>query len=226
MAELQYFGHSFFKISDGDSTILIDPVFETSKSEGKKKAKFKVKQNDFKKVSLILITNETNEHFDPKAVEELALKHNALVVAHEIALQKLNLPRNLKSPIVSNADISLRGVKIKAKTAHYPKSFYPLGYLLEMAGGKKIYHAGVTSLLDDFNQVKTNVALLPISSRSMDVVDAVRATKLMKPDFVVPMQYDVFEEKKIDVPDFKRRIEKSVLKTKPVLMDMGTTFKF
>jgi len=225
MVDLQYFGHSFFKISNADSTILIDPVFDSSKTEGKRKAKFRVKPSDFKKVSLIFITNETNEHFDPKAVTEIALKHNALVVAHEIALQRLSLPRNLKAPIVSNGEMSLRGVKIKAKTAHYPKSFYPLGYLLEL-GGKKIYHAGVTSLLDDFNQVKTNVALLPISSRSMDVVDAVRATKLMKPDVVVPMQYDVFEEKKIDVPDFKRRIEKSVLKTKPVLMEMGQTIKF
>jgi L-ascorbate metabolism protein UlaG (beta-lactamase superfamily) len=225
MVELQYFGHSFFKIADNCSTILVDPVFESTKTDGKKKVKFRVKPSDFKKVSMILITNETNEHFDPKAVEELSLKHNALVVAHEIALQKLNIPRNLKSPIVSNADIFLRGVKIKAKTAHYPKSFYPLGFLLELSG-KKIYHAGVTSLLDDFNQVKTNIALLPISSRSMDVVDAVRATKLMKPDFVVPMQYDVFEEKKIDVPDFKRRIEKSVLKTKPLLMGMGETVKF
>ncbi|MFA6269310.1 MAG: MBL fold metallo-hydrolase [archaeon] len=225
MVDVQYFGHSFFKISDNDSTILVDPVFESTKTEGKKKVKFKVKQTDFKKVSLILITNETKEHFDPKAVEELSLKHNALVVAHEIALQKLNIPRNLKSPIVSNAEICLRGVKIKAKTAHYPKSFYPLGFLLEL-GGKKVYHAGVTSLLDDFNQIKTNVALLPISSRSMDVVDAVRATKLMKPDMVVPMQYDVFEEKKIDIPDFKRRIEKSVLKTKPMLLEMGETLKF
>ena len=173
---------------------------------------------------MIFITNETAEHFDKDAVQEIAIKNNALVVAHEIVLQKLSLPRTLKAPIVSNAETSLRGVKIKAKTAHYPKSFYPLGYLLEL-GGKRIYHAGVTALLDDFNQVKTDVALLPISSRSMDVVDAVRATKLMKPEMVVPMQYDVFEEKKIDIPDFKRRIEKSVLKTKPMVMEMGETIK-
>ncbi len=224
MVELQYFGHSFFKITDGKSSLLIDPVFESTKTEGKKKVKMRGKPSDFKNVSMIFITNETAEHFDKDAVQEIALKNNALVVAHEIALQKLSLPRTLKAPIVSNAETSLRGVKIKAKTAHYPKSFYPLGYLLEL-GGKKIYHAGVTSLLDDFNQVKTDIALLPISSRSMDVVDAVRATKLMKPEMVVPMQYDVFEEKKIDVPDFKRRIEKSVLKTKPVLMDMGQTIK-
>lgn len=224
MVDIQYFGHSFFKLSDSNSCVLIDPVFDSSKTDFKKKMKFKVKPNDFKKVSLILITNETAEHFDPIAVEQIAKKNNSLVVAHEIALQKLDLPRNLKAPIVSNADSTLRGIKIKAKTAHYPKSFYPLGFLLEM-GGKKIYHAGVTSLLDDFNQIKTNVALLPISSRSMDVVDAVRATKLMKPDMVVPMQHDVFEEKKIDIPDFKRRIEKSVLKTKPVLMGMGETLK-
>ncbi len=225
MVELSYFGHAFFKICDGSSCILIDPIFESSPTNFKKKIKIKSKQSDFKNVSLIFVSNETPEHFDPKAVEELAIKNNAIVIAHEGALQKLNLPRNLKSAIRSNEEINLRGVKIKTKTAHYPKSFYPLGFLLEY-GGKKIYHAGVTALLDNFNEVKANMALLPISSKSMDVVDAVRATKLIKPDFVIPMQYDVFEEKKVDIPDFKRRIEKSVLKTKPVLLEMGGTFKF
>ncbi len=224
MVELKYHGHSFVSVHNDGSTVLIDPVFDSTKSTQKKRARIKAKQNDFKKVSLILVSNETPEHFDKDAVQELSLKHNALVVAHEVALQKLNLPRNLKAPILSNAEATLRGVKIKTKTAHYPKSFYPLGYLLE-CGGKKIYHAGVTSLLDDFNQIKADVAFLPINSKTMDVVDAVRATKLMKPGIVVPMQYDVFEEKKIDVPDFKRRIEKSVLKTKPVLLEMGQTLK-
>ena len=224
MVELKYHGHSFVSLHDRGDTVLIDPLFESSKVFLKKKTKIKVHKADFKKVSLILLTNETAEHFDRDAVEELALKNNAVVVAHEIVLQKLNLPRNLKAPILSNSEATLRGVKIKTKTAHFPKSFYPLGYLLE-CNGKKIYHAGVTTLLDDFNQIKADVALLPISSKSMDVVDAVRATKLMKPGMVVPMQYDVFEDKKIDIPDFKRRIEKSVLKTKPILLSMGQTLK-
>ena len=224
MVDLQYFGHSFFKIAHDNSTILIDPVFDSTKTNFKKKLKIKAKPSDFKDVSLLLITNETPEHFDAGAVEDIARLNNAIVVAHEVALQKLNLPRTLKTPIVSNSEVTLRGVKIKTKTAHYPKSFYPLAYLLE-CDGKKIYHAGVTALLDNFNEVKANVALLPISSRSMDVVDAVRATKLIKPDMVIPMQYDVFEEKKIDIPDFKRRIEKSVLKTKPILLGMGETIR-
>lgn len=224
MVELSYFGHSFFRLSNGPSSVLIDPVFESSKTSLKKKTKIKAKPSDFKDVSLILLSNETPEHFDPSAVTDIAMRNNSIVVAHDIVLQKLSLPRTLKAQIFSNSEVNLRGVKIKAKTAHYPKSFYPLGFLLDL-GGKKIYHAGVTALLDNFNEVKTNVALLPISSKSMDVVDAVRATKLMKPDVVIPMQYDVFEDKKIDVPDFKRRIEKSVLKTKPVILGMGETFK-
>jgi len=222
MVELQYFGHSFVKISDANSSVLIDPVFDSSKTELKRKAKTKAKPADFKNVSLILITNETPEHFDSAVVQEIAKKNNAIVVAHEVALQKLDLPRNLKAPILSNSETTLRGVKIKTKTAHFPKSFYPLGYLLEV-NGKKIYHAGVTSLLDDFNTVKADVALLPISSKTMDVVDAVRATKLMKPGCVIPMQYDIFEDKKVDVPDFKKRIEKSVLKTKPMILGLGET---
>lgn len=224
MVELKYFGHSFFAIAQNGATILIDPVFDSTKTTFKKKMKIKAKASDFRDVSLILITNETPEHFDSVAVEEMARLNNAIVVAHDIALQRLSLPRNLKTPILSNSEVTLRGVRIRSKTAHYPKSFYPLAYLIDCEG-KRIYHAGVTSLLDNFNEVKANVALLPISSKSMDVVDAVRATKLIKPDMVIPMQYDVFEEKKMDIPDFKRRIEKSVLKTRPVLLGMGETVK-
>ena len=67
----------------------------------------------------------------------------------EIILRDLKIPRTQKAAIHSNSDISMRGFKIKATTAHFPKSFYPLGYLIS-CNGTNIYHAGVTTLLDTF----------------------------------------------------------------------------
>lgn len=224
MVELQYFGHSFFQLKHGPSVLLIDPVFDNSKTDLKKIQKIPTSTSKLKKVSVILLTNETPEHFDPIAVQEIALRDNSTVIGHDVVLQKLNLPRTQKVPIYSNSEITVKGIKIKSKTAHFPKSFYPLGYLLDF-DGKKIYHAGVTSLHDSFEKIQADVSLLPISSRTMDVVDAVRAAKILKSRMIVPMQYDIFESKKFDPVDLKKRIEDSVLKTDTIILNPGQKFK-
>lgn len=225
MVELQYFGHSFFRVGEKGFNILFDPIFDTTKTEYKLQENIPIKQKQIKDVSLILLGNETAEHFDSVAVEEIAQRSGATVVGHEVVLNKLNLPRNQKIAIGSNNEIFVKGVKIKSVIAHFPKSFYPMGYLVEL-GGKKFYHAGVTSLLDTFSEIKADVALLPIGGKSaMDVVDAVRATKIMKPVHVIPMQYNTFELSKADPKDFKSRIEKSLLKTKPIILSPGETVK-
>ena len=59
----------------------------------------------------------------------------------------------------------------------------------------------------------------------MDVVDAVRAAKILKSKMIVPMQYDIFEQKKFDPVDLKKRIADSVLKTDTVILNPGQKFK-
>lgn len=224
MVELQYFGHSFFQLKHGSSTVLIDPIFDTSKTDLKKIGKIPTTTSKLKKISVILLTNETPEHFDPVSVQQIALRDNACVIGHDVVLQKLSLPRTQKIPIYSNSELTVKGIKIKSKTAHFPKSFYPLGYLIDF-DGVKVYHAGVTSLHDSFEKIQADVSLLPISSRTMDVVDAVRAAKILKSKKIVPMQYDVFEQKKFDPQDLKKRIEDSVLKTDTIVLYPGQKLK-
>jgi L-ascorbate metabolism protein UlaG (beta-lactamase superfamily) len=98
-----------------------------------------------------------------------------------------------------------------------------LGYLIS-ADNQSIYHAGDTELHDSFGEIKTDIALLPIGGAyTMDVVDAVRATKTMKPKYVIPMHYNTFDEIKADSNEFCQRINKSILKTKPIVMGIGET---
>ncbi|MCX6801327.1 MAG: MBL fold metallo-hydrolase [Candidatus Diapherotrites archaeon] len=225
MVELQYFGHSFFRIGGKAGNVIIDPVFDSTKTDLKRIASFPVKPKDLKNVSFLLLTNETPEHFDRRAVEEIATASNATVVAHDVVLKQLNLPRNMKLPISSNSEIFLRGAKIKTAIAHYPKSFYPMGFIVDL-DNTKIYHAGVTALLENFSETRADVALLPIGGKhTMDVVDAVRATKMIKPRIVVPMQYNTFEPTRADPKDFKKRIEKSLIKTRPIVLSPGETIR-
>ncbi|MDD3159470.1 MAG: MBL fold metallo-hydrolase [Candidatus ainarchaeum sp.] len=226
MVELQYFGHSFFKINHNKESILIDPIFNETKTNYKREKNIPVKKEDLKKISLILITNETEEHFDKDAIKEISIRNDATVIANDYILNSIDIPRNLKKSLIPNKEIQLKNVKIKPIIAHSPKCFCTTGYVVEM-DNKKIYHAGITKLIDSFPAVDADIALLPISVTTMDVIDAVRVTKILKPQTVIPMQYDMFNvTTKIDPKDFKKRIEESVLNTKPIILDSGKKLNF
>ncbi len=75
-----------------------------------------------------------------------------------------------------------------------------------------IYHAGDTALFNDMSIIhelyKPKVALLPIGGRfTMDVEAAVLATKLLKPDIVIPMHYNTFDVIPADPWKFQKIVE-------------------
>jgi L-ascorbate metabolism protein UlaG (beta-lactamase superfamily) len=71
----------------------------------------------------------------------------------------------------------------------------PGGFLINLAGGQRFYHAGDTSLLTDMQLLKglVDVAVLPIGDRfTMDPADAVRAVDFIEPKVVIPCHYNTW----------------------------------
>lgn len=225
--KVQFLWHSFFKVSFHGVSILMDPFMELPEGENSIKLNMKCPSEASKigGVDVICISNEHFDHFDRKAVEAIALKDNATVVGHESLLNELGIPSNLKHAVKVGDVFNLRGVSISVMGAHYPNSFYPLSFSLSK-DGETLFFAGNTALMDSFAEIKSDVAILPIGGNStMDVIDAVRATKTMKPKYVIPMHYNSFDSIMADPNDFRSRIEKSVLKTIPVILRPGESFK-
>ncbi|MFH1256918.1 MAG: metal-dependent hydrolase [Candidatus Diapherotrites archaeon] len=228
MAELCFFGHSFFKLSLGSANILIDPFITTdsmAKHGMEKLIDCRVAKEQLKNINLILLTHEHFDHFDKASVEELASKNNACVIAHEGILNELNLSRGQLVPAKIGSTVNSRSVSVEVFPAHHPSSFYPVGYLVK-GKGCTVFHAGDTALMDEFEQLKPDIALLPIGGgTTMDCVDAVKATKVMKPRVAIPMHYNTFDCIKADPQEFKARIEKSNLKTKAVILKPGQKYR-
>ena len=226
MVKVQFLGHSFFRISFPGANVLIDPYINHNSDDSsfERLIPCVTNTNTFQNISSILITHEHFDHFDQKAIEEFASGNDTKIVAHDSILNQLNLPKNKLHSIVRDQTIILDHIKITAKDAHHPRAFYPLGYLLSH-NGKSIYHAGDTSLIDQFSEINADVTLLPIGGvNTMDVVDAVRAVKTMKPKYAIPMHYNTFKGIQADPREFKAKIEKSILKTKPVILKPGQSF--
>jgi len=228
MVEVHFFGHSFFKIGFKNANVLIDPFIYNTNSDPafKRLVDCPVKLNDLKDIALILVSHEHFDHFDKKAIEFIAKRDNALVGATQNILNELNLPRNLMVPLEGNQVKQLRGIQVEVIPTHHHHSFYPLGFVLSQ-NGKSILHPGDTTLISEFDKIKPDLALLPIGGTfTMDLVDAVRATKTMKPKYVIPMHYNTFSMIKADTREFVQKIKKSILKTKPVVLSPGQKFNF
>jgi len=228
MVSVQFFGHSFFKISFPNRNILIDPFISDKYADKafKRLVACKAKASDLKDIGLILVSHDHYDHFDKEFIENIAKRDNSCVVAAEPLLQQLDLSTRFLHPIRQHQTVSLRGVDITAIPAHHPQAFYPLGFMIS-CGGKSIFHSGDTSLIDEFSRIKPDLALLPIGGTyTMDCVDAIRAVKTMKPKYAIPMHYNTFKMIEQDPREFKQKIDKSILKTKPIILKPGQSFSF
>ncbi len=228
MFGLQYVRHAFFKMNFGGISVVTDPFVNNSLDNQNLKpiVKCPVSEKEIGSVDVVLLSQEHFDHFDIKAIESICVNQKTKVVGHESLLQQLNIHPNQKRAIMSGNKFTLLGLDIEVVPAHYPKSYYPVSYFLSDKKSS-VFFAADTSLTENFNGLKADVALLPIGgNETMDIVDAVRATKTLKPSYSIPMHYDTFESIKADPMEFKQKIEKSILKTKAVILRPGEKFSF
>lgn len=89
----------------------------------------------------------------------------------------------------------------------------PAGLLVKPNRGKRVYHAGDTALLNDFQLLRghVDVALLPIGDNyTMGPDDAVRAVGFIEPEIVVPIHYDTFPPIEQDAGAFRDQVHEQI----------------
>ncbi len=105
----------------------------------------------------------------------------------------------------------------------------PVGFLLYLSDGKKIYDAADTGLFGDMKLIgeeKIDLALLPIGDNyTMGPDDALRAVKFIKPKVVIPIHYNTFDLIAQDANRWARRVKAATQgKTKVVILAPGESY--
>ncbi len=105
----------------------------------------------------------------------------------------------------------------------------PVGFLIYLADGKKIYDAADTGLFGDMKFIgeeKIDVALLPIGDNyTMGPDDALRAVKLVKPKVAIPIHYNTFDLIAQDAGKWARRVKTATQgKTRVVILKPGESY--
>jgi len=246
--EVLWLGQAAFKITTpGGKVIVIDPWLKTNP---KTPAAFK-DLSALGKVDLILVTHAHMDHFAD--APDLAKMNNAPMytgagLGNAVVTLGL-LPANLAPRFGKGGTIAPfgpNGVKVSATHAEHSSELVwknpatgkdethfggePVGYVIEMENGFKIYHMGDTGLFGDMKFIgeyyKPDLVLVPIGGHfTMNPGLGIIAIRdLIKPRFAIPMHYGTYPILAGKPEDFVKGLEGA--STRAIVMNPGEEVKF
>jgi L-ascorbate metabolism protein UlaG (beta-lactamase superfamily) len=220
--DIRFLGHACFELSDGDTTVLIDPFLT-----GNPKAAISAEDAA---ATTILLTHGHGDHYGD--VVDIAKRTGAPVVAIvELANELGEEGLDVRDPnLGGTVKFDWGWVRLVPAwhTSTTPKGTVntPAGLLISL-GDTVVYHLGDTCLFSDLQLVgrraPIDVALMCIGGHyTMDRTDAVEAASLVGAKTVIPCHYDTFPPIETDAQAFKSDVE-SATKSEVVVLEPGGT---
>jgi L-ascorbate metabolism protein UlaG (beta-lactamase superfamily) len=233
--EIKFHGHSCFELSDGGTTVLVDPFLKPNNPAA-------VASADEVEPTHIAISHGHADHVAD------AVPVARRTGAHCVALVELakwlegNGVENVSDPNFGGTvefewgyvalvpawhTNTLPGSEESPFSAEHGIAIGPAAGLVIKLGGTTVYHAGDTCLFSDMKLIAQrsdiDVALLPIGGHyTMDRRDAVLAAEFVGAPTVIPMHYDTFPAIETDSEAFKAEVEEKT-PSSVVLLKPGET---
>ncbi len=224
MANITWLGHSAFLIEEEDIRILIDPFLDGCPTSS-------VVSAALPPIDLVLVTHDHGDHVG-QAVD-ICQKHKAMLgamVETAVALTEQGVPQEqVLNGIGFNfgGTVSHKGVSVTMVPAlHTSTTGLPVGYIITMPSGVRIYHAGDTGLFGDMELwarlYPLDVALLPIGGVfTMDARQAAHACTLLHVDNVIPMHFGTFPALDPNVQQFEKALSRHAPNCKCIALEPG-----
>jgi L-ascorbate metabolism protein UlaG (beta-lactamase superfamily) len=199
---LKWIEHAGFLIEVDGKNVYIDPFMVTA---------------NLPKADVIFITHSHFDHLSENDIKKLSTAKTQFVVpveaAGKMSGRKLLAVEPGKSYEVDGIHFSTVPAYNVGREFH-PKSTGGVGYIIEV-DGMRIYHAGDTDLIDEMKGVDVDIALIPIGGHyTMDVEDAIKATKVIRAKVFAPIHYRALLGKEGSAKaedEFRRRVKNSVI---------------
>lgn len=145
---------------------------------------------------IILITHDHSDHLDQNTIKAL-LGKKTIIITDTISAAKLRVMGwGQRVTVVKSGEKMESGeITVTAVPAYnLNKDFHPetkggLGFIIN-GNGPVVYHAGDTDFIPEMKDVKTQVAILPVSGTYvMTAEEAVEAALVINPEVAIPIHY-------------------------------------
>jgi L-ascorbate metabolism protein UlaG (beta-lactamase superfamily) len=218
--EIKYHGHSCFELSEGETTVLVDPFLKPNNPTA-------VATGEEVEPTHIAITHGHADHMaDAVPVAKRTGAHCVAIVELANWLEARGV-ENVSDPNLGGTvefdwgwiklvpawhTSTLPGSEEAPFSAEHGTAIGTATGLLVNLGGKTVYHAGDTCLFSDMKLIAernpVDIALLPVGGHyTMDRHDGVVAAEFIGASTVIPMHFDTFPAIEIDSGAFKEEVE-------------------
>ena len=196
--KLRWLGHAAFEIeSSGGTKLLIDP-FITDNPMTPDSLKKLDRYKDADKPSAILVTHSHGDH--SANAKEIATMSDAPVIGMVEWVSSLELsPEQSKGGNIGG-EIRVGDVRVHIVPAtHSTESGSPIGFVIEFANGRSLYHTGDTWIMSDMALIEEvhhpDIVLTCAGGgpyTQNPTVAALAIRKFFNPSVIVPMHYATF----------------------------------
>ena len=218
--EIKFHGHSCFELSEGETTVLVDPFLKPNNPAA-------VHSGEEVEPTHIAISHGHADHMaDAVPVAKRTGAHCVAIVELANWLEGQGL-ENVSDPnLGGRVDFDWGWIKLVPAwhtntlpgseeapfSAEHGIVIGPAAGLVIKLGETTVYHAGDTCLFSDMKLIAQrsdiDVACLPIGGHyTMDRRDAVVAAEFVGAGTVIPMHYDTFPAIETDAEAFKAEVE-------------------
>lgn len=206
--KITWLGHDSFRLGNG-KTVYIDPY--QLKSPGR--------------ADILLISHEHFDHLSLDDIRKVATADTSIVAAEQCVSELKKAKAREVIMIRPGEKKNVQGVDIEAVHAYnlnkinpgtkqpfHPRQDNKVGFVVVL-NGVRIYHAGDTDAIPEMNNIRTDIALLPVSGTYvMTAEEAAQAVKMIKPKLAIPMHYGAIVGSIKDAERFRQLVKECEVK--------------